>query len=349
MKFFDMVYWENSVGTYILAGAVALGALFLAWIASAVIKRKFIRHYEETETRVDDMVADVGGTVVFLLLFLAGLHAAVRVLQLAPWLERIVFAAFMVSWTVLGTLFVSRLLRGLLTHYVQRHATRTESKLDDQLIPVFRTVINVGLWVVAVLFLLSNLGFQIGSILAGLGLGGLALAMASKDLLANVFGAFTILFQGPFRVGDAVKYQGHSGKIELVGMRATQIRTWAGHLVTVPNALATTSVVENISNRPSFRVLFNLGLEYGISTAQIDLASKRIGQAIEEEEGTKAGPSIHFLEFGDSALVFQVLYYVLDQDRALDIRHNINRRIKAKLEAEGIGFAYPTITVNKVA
>ncbi|MBN2495519.1 MAG: mechanosensitive ion channel family protein [Deltaproteobacteria bacterium] len=347
--FLEIDFWGNSLKSYLLALLVAVCSLVVAWIASAVIRAKVIQGSGETKTRLDDLVAGVGSRVIFLLVFLAGLHAGIQVLVLADWLDRLVWAVFLVAWTLLGSLATTRLLNGLVIYYVKDHARKTESRMDDQLVPVLRSVIQVGVWVVAALFALSNLGFEIGSILAGLGLGGLALAMASKDLLANIFGAFTIFFQGPFRVGDSVEYQGHSGKIEQVGMRATRLRTWDGHLVTVPNSLATTSVVENVSARPSERVVFKLGLEYDTPAEQCDRAAELVRQAVTEQQGTREDPSVHFVEFGESALVFQVVYYIVDLDRIMEIRHAVNRRIKQLLELADIRTAFPTVTVRSAA
>ena len=345
MEWLNEIYWNNPVRDYLVAGGMALGALFMGMIIASLLRRWVIKGSARTQGRFDDVIAGVGHRLVLILVFLAGLHAAFRVLALPDWMDKTLWGVFVVAWTVLGTLSISRLLNGLLVHYVKRHAEQGESLLDAQLVPIIRTLVSVGVWLVAGLFALSNLGFNIGSILAGLGIGGLALAMASKDLLSNIFGAFTILVQGPFRVGEAINYQGQTGTVESLGLRATRIRTYDGHLVTVPNALATTSVVENVSRRPSFRVLFKLGLEYGTSREQGDKAVALIGEAIEGVEGTRKEPLIHFIEFGESALVYQVLYHIENQDSILDIRHAVNGRIHQALETAGIGLAFPTITI----
>lgn len=349
MEWLNEIYWHNSVRAWLVAAGMTLGGLLLGWLLSALLKRWIIRGYDKTVGRFDDLLAGVGHRLVWWMIFLAGLHAASQALKLPAWLAEVLLDVFVVLWTVLGAVFVSRLTRGFIVHYLKRHAEQTDSLLDEQLVPIIRSVVGITVWLLAGLFALANLGFNIGSILAGLGIGGLALAMASKDLLSNVFGAFTILMQGPFRVGDAVNYQGHSGKIESLGLRATELRTYDGHLVTVPNALATTSVVENVSARPTFRVLFKLGLEYGTSPKQCDQAAELMKAAITSVEGTGAEPLVHFIEFGDSALVFQVLYHIEDTDRILDIRHQVNRGIHQALASGGLNIAFPTVTVQQAA
>lgn len=342
------IYWNNSLRAWLVAGALGLGGLLMGWLVAFLLKRWVIQGYRQTAGRLDDVLAGVGHRLVWWMVFLAGLHAGAQALKLPAWLSEVILDLFVILWTILGALFASRLLRGFIVHYLKRHAAQTDSLLDDQLVPIIHSVVSISVWLVAGLFALANMGFDIGSILAGLGLGGLALAMASKDLLSNVFGAFTILIQGPFRIGDAVNYQGHSGIVERLGLRATELRTYDGHLVTVPNALATTSVVENVSARPTFRVLFKLGLEYGTSPSQCDQAAQLIRGAIGQVEGTAAEPLVHFIEFGDSALIFQVLYHIEDVDHILDIRHQVNRGIHHALAKEGLAIAFPTFTVHQV-
>jgi MscS family membrane protein len=347
MDWLDETCWGNPVRGYLVAAGLILGGVLLGWLLSVLLRRWVIRGHEKTEGRFDDVIAGVGHRLVGLLVFLAGLYAAFRSLLLPEWIDHLGWAAFVVLWTALGALFVSRLANGLIIHYLKRQVERSSNLIDEQLVPIVRSLVGVLVWIIAGLFALANLGFNVGSILAGLGIGGLALAMASKDMLSNLFGAFTILVQGPFRVGDAVVYQGQSGTVERLGLRATEVRTYTGNLVTVPNALATTSVIENVSRRPSFRVLFNLRFEIQTPRERCEQAAAGIRQAIESVAGVAPGPLVHFVEFGDSALLYQVLYYITDQARLLDIRHEVNTGIHQALERAQVRLAFPTYTIRQ--
>lgn len=345
MDWLNTIYFNNSVQSWLVAlGLVAISFL-LGWFVSYLLKRWVIRGAANTEGKIDDLIAGVGNRLVCLIVFLAGLHAAFRTLVLDKGLSDLLWAMFVLLWTILGAVFVERLINGFFIYYMSRVKDH-DGLVDRQLIPIIRSVVSVTVWIIALLFALANLGFNISSILAGLGIGGLALAMASKDLLSNLFGAFTILIQGPFRVGDAVNYQGYSGTIERLGLRSTQMRTYEGHLVSIPNSLATTSVVENVSRRPSFRVLFKLGLDYGTSHENCDLAVAEIRKAIESVEGTMMEPSVHFLEFGQSSLVLQVLYYIEDQGRIMDIKHEVNRKILEGLAGISVELAIPAMNIH---
>jgi MscS family membrane protein len=171
--------------------------------------------------------------------------------------------------------------------------------------------------------------------------------MAAKDTLSNVFGSFTILVNGPFMAGEMVKYQGQEGTVEEIGMRDTRIRLFNGNLVSVPNSLATTSVIENISRRPRFRVLFRLGLVYETAAGQLDRVVELVQQAVRAEEGTSEEVKVHFLEFGESALQVQVIYFIEDSSRILDAQHGVNKRIKDLCHQTGVEMAFPTVTVKQ--
>jgi MscS family membrane protein len=288
----------------------------------------------------------VGAGPVGLVIFLASVHLAVKLLALPAWAVQTCWTILVLAWSLVGAIFVARLINGVLVHYVRRYAVAKDDALIRQMVQMLRSVVGVAVWLVAILFAIANLGFNVSSLLAGLGLGGLALAMASKDTLSNIFGAFTILINGPFRVGDVIKYQGHTGTVEQVSLRDTRIRTFEGHLVTVPNAMAPTSVVENISARPRFRVLFKLGLEYGTDSPHIDQAGELVKQAIASQEGVAEDVLVHFVDFAESAVEVQVIYYIEDMSRILDIRHAVNQQIKTSLDQAHIAFAFKTITVH---
>ncbi|MFH2008075.1 MAG: mechanosensitive ion channel family protein [bacterium] len=347
MEFLDKILWNNPVKSYFLAAGLAVAGLISAWIVVKLLRSYVITGAAETENRLDDLVAEVGVRPVSLLIFLGGLHLGTATLLMPLWLRNMLWSGFIVAWTVVGTVFAVRLLNGVLTHYVQRYADSSEKALYQQLVQTVQASVRVVVWIVAALFMVSNLGFNVSSLLAGLGLGGLALALAAKDTLSNIFGSFTILVNGPYRVGEAVRYQGQLGTVEAIGLRDTKIRTFDGHLIVVPNSLAPTSVVENISRRPSFRSLFTLGLTYDTPTEKLEEAKEIIRGAVTSQEGTTEDVRVHFLEFAESSINLQVVYFITDFGRLLDIRHAINSSIKSEFEKAGIRFAFKTITVEQ--
>jgi MscS family membrane protein len=347
MEFLDTVFWGNPVKSYLVAAGVIVGALIVASIAGRLLKTWVIRRAEKTGTRLDDLLAEVGSRPIYWMIVLAGLHAGIKTLVVPGWLAKMAWTFLVVAWSVVGAVALSRLLNGLALHYLRRYAVEKDDALYRQLVRMFRSAIGVVIWAVAGLFIVSNLGFNVSSLLAGLGLGGLAVAMAAKDTLSNVFGSFTILVNGPFMVGEMVKYQGQEGTVEDIGLRDTRIRLFNGNLVSVPNSMAPTSVIENISRRPRFRVLFSIGLVYQTAADKLDRVVELVRQAVRAEAGTSEEVMVHFLEFGESALQVQVIYYIEDASRILDARHGVNKRIKDSLDRAGFDMAFRTVTVKQ--
>lgn len=349
MDFMTDYFWQNQVWKWFMAAGVIGASLAVSWLVAILLRRYVISSAEATESRLDDLVAEIGVRPIALIIFLAGSYGATESLKKPEWLDRFLWSFFVVGWTVVGTVFLVRLLAGVLAHYVQRYADESEEELYRQLVHTVRSSVRVVVWIVAALFMVSNLGMNVSSLLAGLGLGGLALALASKDTLSNIFGSFTILVNGPYRVGEAVKYQNYTGIVESIGLRDTKIRTFDGHLVVVPNSLAPNSVVENISRRPSFRSLFKLTLHYDTTSEQLSHAEDIVREAVSAQEGTGEDIRFHFLEFAESSIDVQVIYFIEDIPRALDIRHAVNDHIKRELDKAGIKLAYKTITLDKAA
>lgn len=349
MDFMTNIFWENPVWKWLTAASVVLASLAISWLVAILLRRYVVASADQTENRLDDLVAEIGVRPIALIIFLAGSYGATASLKKPEFLERILWSFFVVGWTVVGTVFIVRLLSGILAHYVQRFADESEEQLYRQLVHTIRSSVRIVVWIVAALFMVSNLGLNVSSLLAGLGLGGLALALASKDTLSNIFGSFTILVNGPYRVGEAVKYLNHTGIVESIGLRDTKIRTFDGHLVVVPNSLAPSSVVENISRRPSFRSLFNLTLTYDTTTEQLKRAEEIVREAVTGQEGTGEDIRFHFLEFAESSINVQVIYFIEEMTIALDIRHAVNQHIKREFDKAGIKFAFKTITLDKPA
>jgi len=342
MEWLQVVYWHNRVLDYLVCAGLLLLAWLLGWLAVRLLRRAAARQAQGGLWRLLDRL---GARPLGWLAGLAVAHAAVRSLTLPEWHLKVVGTVFLCAWTVLGAVLGARLLNAALAAWLER-VGREQDDLLVQMLKLLRSAVGAVVFAVAGLFLVANLGFDIASLLAGLGLGGLALAMASKDTLANLFGSFTILVNGPFRVGEAVNYQGQEGTVEDIGLRETRIRTWNGHLVSVPNSLAPTSVIENISRRPSFRVLFALRLPLDLSVARIDRAAELVRQAVGEQQGVDEKVLVHFIDYADDALKLQVIYYITDTANLLDIRHAVNRRIKELFDREGIPLAMPRIRID---
>ncbi len=240
----------------------------------------------------------------------------------------------------------------LVEHYLYKWTSRTQTKLDDMLVPVVRKALRVTIAIVAAIHIVDNVLHQdVKSILLGAGLGGVAIALAAKDTLANFFGSITIFADRPFQVDELVEIEGNRGFVEEVGFRSTKIRTLEGHFVSVPNSIITNSVVINIGKRPYIRRTSNITITYDSGHKKAKKAVEIIKEILEQVPEVKTDPEtpprIYFSDFNDSSLNIYMSYWVNPPDYWLfhEVNQRVNLEMMKRFEAEGIEFAFPTQTL----
>jgi MscS family membrane protein len=285
---------------------------------------------------------------------IGGLVMAGVVAMIAPWLQLSVrvsqvmhiaitaLAAYSVAW-------LAYRLVDVLTDWLEVRAAKTSSKLDDQLVPLMRKTLKVFIAVVGAIFLLQNLDVDVGSLLAGLGLGGLAFALAAKDTVANFFGSLVVFIDKPFQIGDWVVIAGVEGTVEEVGFRTTRVRTFYNSLVTIPNAKMTDTAIDNYGARRWRRYVANLGLTYDTPPARMAAFCDGVRGIIQRLDGMRRDYSIvEFNNYGDSGLNVMV-YCFMDAtswQAELQIRTALNLEILRLAADLGVSFAFPTRTLH---
>ena len=245
--------------------------------------------------------------------------------------------------------FLYRLV-SLLDTRLMRWAESTESTIDNMLAPLVGKTLRVFIVVVGGMMVLQNLtGVQIGPLLASLGIGGLAVALAAKDSIANFFGTLTILFDKPFQVGERIVIDSYDGTVENVGFRSTRIRLLSGHLVTIPNEKVVNSALENIGRRPNIRWLNNFGLTYDTPAEKVTEAVEIVRSILENHEGMHPDwpPRVFFNGFNDWSLNILVVawYHPPDWWAFQEWVQATCLEIKRQFESAGIDFAFPSRTL----
>ena len=245
--------------------------------------------------------------------------------------------------------FVLVKLVDVLIAFLRPRIAESESQLDDQLLPVLSGGLKAFILVIIAAFILQNSGYNISGLLAGLGLGGLAVALALQPTLANVFAALTIFVDRPFHIGDGVSVAGVTGSIESIGLRSTRLRTSEGTLVTIPNSAVVNAHIDNLQARPTRRTNFTIGVTYETTTEKLKRAVEILRDVMEQHPGTETSRA-HFKSYGESALILDVAHWCsyLDYSQYLACIEDINFEIKLGFEDEGIEMAYPTQTVHWV-
>ena len=237
----------------------------------------------------------------------------------------------------------------IFTDVLKRRAELTESRLDDQLVPLTNSALKIATLVIGMLFILGNLGINITSLVAGLGLGGLAVALAAQDTFRNLLGGVTIFADRPFQVGDWVVVGNIEGTVEYVGFRSARVRTFYNSVVTVPNARMVDTYVDNMGLRQWRRYKATLGLAYHTTPDQMQAFTEGIRALI------RANPSmrkdyyiVEFLDFGATSLEILVYCFITapDWNAELRTRHVVNLDILRLAEELGVEFAFPTQTLH---
>jgi MscS family membrane protein len=312
-------------------------ALLITWIVNLLVGRK------DTEMR-RQIKRFVAWPVRFLLWLLLeqvgisyiGLSMTIRtIFQVDP-----VFP-FVLTWTALR-------LVDLIVFWWEERLGRSEREDAIVLLRPARTAIRVTLVVVAVLFWLDNIGLKVSTLLAGLGVGGLAVALAAQDTLKNLLGSIMILLDKPYKVGQRIVVKGHDGVVEEIGLRSTRIRLLSGHQTAIPNEEMAKIDIENIGQRPHIRRLTNIGITYNTPPGKIEKAVDIILKILDNHEGMdpEYPPRAYFNEYHPYSLNIVVLYWYHPADywSYMEFSQRVNLQIAREFQKEGIKFAFPTST-----
>ncbi|GIW68247.1 MAG: hypothetical protein KatS3mg099_195 [Candidatus Parcubacteria bacterium] len=203
------------------------------------------------------------------------------------------------------------------------------------------------MWGIGIILLLANLGVDVSSLLAGVGIGGIAIAFAVQGILSDLFNSFSIYFDKPFAVGDFVVLpDGKMGTVKHIGLKSTRLTSLTGEEIVVPNSTLTGAVIQNFKRMQERRIAFTLGVEYGTSLEKLQRALEIVREAIEAREEVRFD-RVHFKQFGDFALIIEAVYYLQNPDYTfyMDTQQAINFAIKEAFEKEGIAMAFPTQTI----
>jgi len=267
--------------------------------------------------------------------------------------------AISVGWTTIARVtaaiavaYALYRLVDVIEHYLNRIVGKTETKLDDMLVPIVRKALRITIAIIAILLISEHiLGANVKSLLLSAGVGGIAIALAAKDTIANFFGSVTIFADRPFQMGELVRINGHFGPVEEVGFRSTRVRTLDGHLVTVPNSVITNSIVENVGRRPFIRRTSDITITYDSGHTKAKRAVEIIKQVLAEvpEVNTDSDkpPRVYFNKFNDWSLNIYMSYWVTPADYWLyhEVNQRVNLEIMKRFEAEQIEFAFPSQTL----
>jgi MscS family membrane protein len=345
----DTSFYGNTVLEWLIAlGIIAgsfVGGKALYFFFNRVVKKLTAK----TKTRLDDILVDMLEEPVTFSAIVAGLWIGTHTLKMSEgvelWLGRVFYILVVLS---IGWL-VARTFDAVVEEYLVPIVEASEGDFDDQLLPIARRGVKMVIWGMAIIVALNNAGYDIGALLAGLGIGGLAFALAAQDMVSNLFGGFTIFTDRPFTVHDRIKVGSLDGSVVEIGVRSTRLKTLEGRIVTVPNSKIAHDAVENVSSEPARKVVVNLGLTYEMDAAQVEKAMATLKELAEKHEAIEEPPVVGFNAFGDFALNILFVYWIKKGEDILATQTEMNLEILRRFSEEGLEMAFPTQTVYTIA
>lgn len=346
MDWMSIVVWDNTLKAYGVALATVIGVMAALWLLRGLAIRHFTRRARESAHDGYEFMLAVARRTLFPLVLVVALYAGRSLLVLPPgvmtWITSAAVAAVILQMALWAN--------ALVTFWFNRYQKQNRD-LDPARITTMRAVSMAArflLIVIAAILILDNLpGVEITALVASLGIGGIAIALAVQNILSDLFASLSIILDKPFVLGDFIIVDSYMGSVEYIGLKTTRIRSLSGEQLVFANNDLLQSRIRNYRRMAERRVVFPLGITYQTTFAKLKKIPGWI-ETIVRDQNLVRFDRAHFQSFGDYALRFEVVYYVLDPDynRYMDVQQAINLAIQQKFEEEGVAFAYPTQTIN---
>jgi len=339
----QQTFFHNRILDYLICLSTFLIGIIIIQIFKSILLNRLKALAKKTATTIDDFLIHAIEKKLLPLLYVGAFYLSIQVLTLNPALDKGINVLALILSTIFGVRFLlAIIIYGLETYWVKKEKDITKKHALKGILSVIKVIV----WGLAIFILLDNLGIRITALVAGLGIGGIAIALASQAILGDLFSYFIIFFDRPFEIDDFIITGDYLGTVEHIGIKTTRVRSLGGEQLIFSNTDLTNSRVRNYKRMNKRRVVFKLGVTYQTSSQQLKEIPVIITNIIKSINDTVFDRT-HFFSYGDFSLIFEVVYYVIggDYNKYMDIQQEINFKIKEEFEKRGIEFAYPTQTL----
>jgi small-conductance mechanosensitive channel len=336
------------LGSEVWRWLAALGATVLAYLILQFLKgpvsRKLAAFAKGTRTHLDDIFVSIVTRTVPLFVLIVSVYVGSLLLRLPPDVSRALKQIALVALLFQAALWVHRLVVAVITQAITKR--KEEDPASASAFSVIGFFLRVVLWSVVVLVSLQNMGVRVTALIAGLGVGAVAIGLAAQSILGDVFNSVAILLDKPFEVGDFIIVGEFLGTVERIGIKTTRVRSLTGEEVVFSNAELVGSRIKNYGRMRERRILFAVGVTYQTPADKLKAIPGIVREIIQAQPQVRFDRA-HFKEYGAYSLNFEIVYYVLNSDYAvyMDVQQQINFALYERFAQEGIEFAYPTQTV----
>jgi MscS family membrane protein len=350
LELFDIRSHENTVAHFGIAAIFLVAALLLRRVVTTILFNQLKKLAARTTTTLDDKLFPALEAPVGTFIMLVGIFSGLKVLKLPETTDRTIGYGATVAFSLVLFWGLLRAFSAVLDH-AQEIALRKQLGVAAFMPWIKKTLVAVFV-VLGVLLTAQSLGFEVKTFLAGLGIGGLAFALAAQDTIANVFGSVVVAIDQPFKIGEAVKIGANEGVVEDIGLRSTKLRTPGRNLIVIPNKVVAAEPIVNNSRFVGRRVEQVFGLTYETTAEQMQAMVEEIRRIVTgEKEVDPSSVLVFFRDLNPSSLDIWVAYNAKDPDfgKSMELRQRINLAIMRAVRARGLAFAFPTQTVHTVA
>ncbi len=339
----DLVWWGNKVENYLYALAIIIGGIILIRLIRKKVVSVLKKWADKSENTIDDFLVSLLEKNLLPVFNLGAIYAGLNYLTLTPKVDKIISVLYGIAITWYVVKIVLRFVRHALEGYA---GMQEDADIKKKQMFTLMAIINVIIWALALIILMSNLGFNVTGIVAGLGIGGIALALAAQTILGDLFSYFVIFFDKPFQIGDFIIVDDKLGSVEKIGLKTTRIRSLTGEQLIMSNTNLTNSRVHNYKQMQRRRIAFALGVTYQTPADKLEQIPAMVEEIVRAQENATFD-RCHFKAFGDFSLNFEIVYFVEEPDMVLfmNIQQAINFTLYRAFEKAGIEFAYPTQTL----
>jgi small-conductance mechanosensitive channel len=334
----------NSAREYLLALALFLGILLFVRVFKKIVIFNVKKIAQKTKTNFDDRLVAVIESVSSFFYFTLALYFPLRLLVVSPIADKWIRGAFMVIVVVEIVKLLQRMV--LFGIRLSLENSSGKKKANETTLAAFSMIVKLVLWMTGALLIISNLGFNISSLVASLGIGGVAVALALQNILTDIFSSFSIYFDKPFEVGDYITLGTDGGTVKKIGLKTTRLCTLQGEELVISNKELTSARLQNFKKMKRRRPDFKIGLTYETSVKKLKMVDDIVKKVIDGVDGAEFD-RCNFIEFGDFSLNFHIVYYVDsgEMKEFTNKQEQINFGILEAFEKEGIEMAYPTQTL----
>ncbi len=335
-------FWNNDLKSWLIAAIVLTGGIIVGfiiyWITSRIVSRLVLK----TKTKVDDVLVSMLKAPFVFGAVIGSVWAAIMQLEIGETFRESLGQIYTVLVIINITWALSRIIITIINEYLLPYTERDAAKFDKNAAILIKRSVNYLIWIIGIILALHNAGVDIAALLTGLGIGGVALALAAQDTIKNLLGGITLYADRPFKMGDRILIGEVDGFVVNIGLRSIRILTLDDRMVSIPNSVVVDSTLINITSEPTRRISLDIGLTYDTTPEKMDLAISILNNTPKSISQITDNVDVSFYEFGSYSMNILFIYRIKKEENVLNTQSLVNLHILNQFNQNGLKFAIPS-------